>query len=49
MAIATVRIVEAAACQTVNQTTSRVTGSVRTSSGGSPAPRKPRSTIATNG
>ena len=41
--------VDASACQAVNQTTSRVVGSVRTSSAESPSPRRPRSTIAASG
>ena len=38
---AIVSTVDASACQTVNHTTSRVSGSVRTSSGESPAPAQP--------
>ena len=44
-----VSTVDASACHTVNHTTSRVSGSARTSSGASPAPRRPRSTIAATG
>ncbi len=46
---AIVSTVDASACHTVNHTTSRVSGSVRTSSGESPAPRRPRSTMAASG
>ncbi len=46
---ASVSTVDASACHSVNHTTSRVSGSVRTSTGGSPAPRRPRSRIAASG